>query len=95
MLNIKLRKNISGYFVVDNSNNEYVFPALATSNSCSTIDYDTHINIKIDYTINRVFRSMRVQELNTPLTVCKFERNEPDTNSVQNKNCWIPSNRKS
>ena len=46
------------------------------SNNFATIDYDAHINTKIDYTINHVFRSMTVQELNTLHTVCEIERNK-------------------
>ena len=67
---------ISGKIVLDNSNNEFVFPALNVSNNFATIDYDAHINTKIDYTINHVFRSMTVQELNTLQTICELERNQ-------------------
>ena len=42
----------------------------------ATIDYEAHINTKIDYTINHVFRSMTVQELNTLHTICELERNQ-------------------
>ena len=62
---------ISGKIVIDNSNNKFVFPALNVSNDFATIDYDAHINTKIDYTINHVFRSMTVQELNTLHTICE------------------------
>ena len=41
-----------------------------------TIDYDAHINTKIDYTINHCFCSMRAQKLNTLHTVCELERNQ-------------------
>ena len=67
---------ISGKIVLNNSNNKYIFPALNVSNNFATIDYDAHINTKIDYTINHVFRSMTVQELNTLHTVCELERNQ-------------------
>ena len=67
---------ISGKIVLDNSNNKFVFPALNDSNSFATIDYDAHINTKIDYTINHVFRSMTVQEPTTLHTICEFERNQ-------------------
>ena len=53
-----------------------VFPAINVSNDVATIDYDAHINKKIDYTINHVFRSMTVQELNTLHTICELERNQ-------------------
>ena len=67
---------ISGKIVLDTSNNKFVFPALNVSNNFATIDYDAHINTKIDYTINHVFRSMTVQELNTLHTICEIERNQ-------------------
>ena len=56
---------ISGKIVLDTSNNKFIFTALNVSNNFATIDYDAHINTKIDYTINHVFCSMTVQELNT------------------------------
>ena len=73
-----INEYISGKIVLDksNSNNKYIFPALNVSNNFATIDYDAHINTKIDYTINHVFRSMTVQELNTLHTVCELERNQ-------------------
>ena len=78
---------ISGKIVLDASNNKSVFPALNVSNNFATIDYDAHINTKIDYTINHVFRSMTVQELNILHTICELERNQVLTilaMSVQN-----------
>ena len=56
---------ISGKIKLDNSNNKFVFPALNVSNNFATSDYDAYKNTKIDYTLNHVFRSMTVQELNT------------------------------
>ena len=67
---------ISGKIVLDTSNNKFIFPALNVSNNFATIDYDAHINTKIDYTINHVFRSMTVQELITLHTICELERNQ-------------------
>ena len=67
---------ISGKIVLDTSNNKFIFPALNVSNNFATIDYDAHINTKFDYTINHVFRSMTVQELNTFHTICELERNQ-------------------
>ena len=67
---------ISGKNVLDNSNNKFILPALNVSNNFATIDYGAHINTKIDYTINYVFRSMTVQEINTFHTVCELERNK-------------------
>ena len=51
-----ITENITGITVLDNSNN-FMCPALNVSNNFATIDYDAHINTKIDYTINHVFRS--------------------------------------
>ena len=68
-----------GKFVINNSNNNKMFPALNVSNIFATIDYDAYIETKIDNTINHVFCSMTVQELNTFHTVCELERNQPVT----------------
>ena len=77
-------KYVSGKIVLDTSNNKFVFPALNVSNNFATIDYDAHINTKIEYTINHVFRSMPVQELKTLHTICELERN---VNSLQSSQC--------
>ena len=61
---------ISGKVILDNSNNKFVYRAINVSNNFATIDYDAHMNTKIDHTINHVFRSMTVQELNTLHTKC-------------------------
>ena len=86
---------ISGKIVLNNSNNKYIFPALNVSNNFATIDYEAHINIKIDYSINHVFRSMTVQELNTLHTVCESERIQLRTILAKSSTCWLPFNRKS
>ena len=71
-----INEYLSGKIVFDNSNNKCIFPALNVSNNFATIDYDDHINTKIDNTTNHVFRSMTIQELNTLHTVCDLERNQ-------------------
>ena len=71
-----INEDPSGKIVLSNSNNKYVLLALNVSNNFATIDYDAHINTKVDYTINHVFRSMTVQELNTHHTACELERNQ-------------------
>ena len=53
-----------------------MFPALNISNNFATIDYDGHINTKLVYSINHVFRCTKVQELNTLHTVFELERNQ-------------------
>ena len=66
----------SGKIQFDTSNQKYIFPALNVSNNIATLDYDAHINTKIDFTINHVFKSMKVQELNTLHTECELERTQ-------------------
>ena len=67
-------QNINGRIQFDTSNQKYIFPALKYSNNFATLDYDAHINTKIDFTINHVFKTMTVQELITLHTVCELER---------------------
>ena len=69
-------QKISGKIQFDTSNQKYIFPALNVSNNFATLDYDAHIRTKIDSTINHVFKSMTVQELNTLHTVCELERTQ-------------------
>ena len=69
-------QTISGKIQFDTSNQKYIFPALNVSNKVATLDYDAHINTKFDFTINHVFKSMKVQELNTLHTVCELERTQ-------------------
>ena len=69
-------QRISGKIHFDTSNKKYIFPALNVSNNFGTLDYDAHINTKIDFTINHVFKSMKVQELNTLHTVSELERTQ-------------------
>ena len=69
-------QNISGRIQFDTSNQKYIFPALNVSNNFATLDYDAHINTKIDFTKNHVFKSMTVQELNTLHTICELERTQ-------------------
>ena len=71
-----INKYISGKMLLDKSNNKFIFTALNVLNNFATIDHDAHINTKIDYTKNHVFRSMTVQELNTFHTVYELERNQ-------------------
>ena len=59
----------TGKIVLDSTTKHYVFPALKVSNNFATIGYDAHVNFKIDYTINHIFRSMTVQERNQLLTI--------------------------
>ena len=47
------------------------FPALNSSNNFATIDYEAHINTKIEYSDNHVFESMSAAELNTIHTICE------------------------
>ena len=69
-------QNISGRIQFDTSNQKYIIPALNVSNNFATLDYDAHINTKIDFTRNHVFESITEQELNTLHTVCELERTQ-------------------
>ena len=69
-------QKISGKIQFDTSDQKYIFPALKISNNFATLDYDAHINTKIDLTKNHVYKSMTVQELNTLHTVCQIERTQ-------------------
>ena len=73
---IIIDQNISGKIQFDNSNQKYTFPALNISYNFATKDYDAHFSTKIDFTINHIFKSMTVQELNTLHTVCELERTQ-------------------
>ena len=55
---------------------KFPFFALNSSNNFATIDYEAHINTKIDSSINHVFKSMSVAELNTLHTICEVERTQ-------------------
>ena len=63
---------ISGKLI--HTKDKLLFPALNSSNNFATIDYEAHINTKLDYSINHVFKSMSVAELNTLHTICEVER---------------------
>ena len=65
---------ISGKLI--HTQNNFLFPALNSSNNFATIDYEAHINTKIDYSINHVLKSMSVAELNTLHTKCEVERTQ-------------------
>ena len=65
---------ISGKLI--HNQNKFLFPALNSSNNFATIDYEAHINTKIDYSINHVFKSMSVAELNPLHTICEVERTQ-------------------
>ena len=71
-----LDQKISGKIQFDTFNQKYIFPALNVSNNFATLDFDGHNNTKIDFTINDVFKSMTVQELNILHTVCELERTQ-------------------
>ena len=50
-----INEYIFGKVVLNHSNNKYVFPAINVANIFATIDYDAHINTKIDYTLLTMF----------------------------------------
>ena len=65
---------ISGKF--NHTQDKFLFPALNSCNNFVTNYYEAQINTKIDYSINHVFKSMSVAELNTLHTICEVERNQ-------------------
>ena len=65
---------ISGKLV--HTQDKLLFPALNSSNNFATIDSEALINTKLDYSINHVFKSMSVAELNTLHTICEVERTQ-------------------
>ena len=69
-------QKISGKVQFDTSNQKYILSALNVSHKFATLDYDAHINTKIDFPIHHAFKSMEVQELNTLHTVCELERTQ-------------------
>ena len=71
-----INEYVSSKTVLDTTTKYFVFPSLNVSNNFATIDYDAHINTKLDYTINQVFCSMTIQKPNTLHTICKLERNQ-------------------
>ena len=69
-----LDQKLSGKIQFDTSNKKYIFPALNISNNFATLDFDAHLNTKIDFTKNHVFNSRTVQETDILHTVCEFEK---------------------
>ena len=65
---------ISGKIV--QSQNKVFFPAINSSNYFATYDYEAHIITSVDYSINHVFKTMSLAELNTPHTICEVERTQ-------------------
>ena len=52
------------------------FPPRKDSNSFGTLNYNSHIYKKIDHSINQVFKSMTIQELNTLHQICEQQRTQ-------------------
>ena len=50
------------------------FPPLKGSISCGTVGYDTHKYAEIEFTVNHLFITMTLQELNTLHPICELER---------------------
>ena len=70
------QESMSSKLVYNTLLNRYSFPPLNNSNSFGAVDYDVHVNTKIDYSINHVFKSMSLQELNTLHYICELERTQ-------------------
>ena len=65
-------QQVTGRLIKDKD--KFFFPQLNSTNNCATIDYDSHVNTKIDYVFYHVFKTLTVSELNTLHTVCELER---------------------
>ena len=63
---------------------KFLFPAALNScNNFATINYEAHINTKIDCSINHVFKSMSVAEINFSY----YMRSR--THSILNNSCHV------
>ena len=65
-------QHFSGKLV--HTQNKLLFPALNYSDNFATIDFESHINTKNNYSFNHIFKTMSVAELNTLHTICEIER---------------------
>ena len=61
-----------------------IFLHIWMKKNCRTVDYDAHTNWKLVNSINLVFESRAIQELNTIHHICKLELLTSFTMSVQN-----------
>ena len=67
---------MSSPLVFDSINSKYYFLLLNDSNNFGAVDYDAHINSKIDYSISLVFISITIQELSTLQQKCEPKRTQ-------------------
>ena len=65
------QNSLSAPLALDSVHNKCYIPPLNDSNSFGIVGYDTHINSKIDYSINHVYKSTTLQILNTLHHVCE------------------------
>ena len=68
-----IQEPTSSPLVFDSVKNKYNFPPVVASNSFGTLDYDVQIKTKIDFSVNHVFISMSIPELNTIHHICELE----------------------
>ena len=50
--------------------------SLKNSTHFGAIHYDLHLNMKLDYTMSRIFQEMSLSESETPHQLCKLERTQ-------------------
>ena len=67
-------KLVSGKLI--HTQDKFLFQALNSFNNFATIGYEHHINTKIDYLNNHVFKRMSGAEFNTLHTICEVERTQ-------------------
>ena len=67
---------MSSPLVFDSVKIKSYFPPMNDSNSFGTVDYRAQINANIDDSINHVFKSISIQELNTLHNICDLERTQ-------------------
>ena len=65
---------MSSLLIIDSEKNQFYFPPLNDSNNFGALDNDAHLNTKIGYSINYIFKPMTFQELNTKHHMCELER---------------------
>ena len=67
---------MSSPLVFESLQNDICFPPLKISNSFGSVDYDAHINTKVEYPIKIVFKSLTIPETNTIHHNCELERTQ-------------------
>ena len=67
------QSSMSSPLVFDSVKNTTFFHSLNDSNNFGTVDYDAHTNTNIEDSINHIFTSLTIQEMNTLHHICELE----------------------